>query len=368
MSVNGSVVLVENSAGTGLQRLKVDATGRLECSVNEIEITASTINLNTDGLEGLQTTMVSSLGDIKTSVEIIDNCVAGTELQVDIVSGTITMPVGSATSANQATVIGHLDGVEASLTAITGYVDGVEALIGTTNSSIATMDAVMDNILLKNTEIDAVLDTINGKITACNTGAVVLSGASVVSLSAVDNAVLDAIDTVLDTINGKVVACNTGAVVLSGASVVSLSATDNAVLDTIDAVLDTIKTDTDAVKTAVESIDDAYGAMTVSTIMNAVTIGNMSNADTSVITKPSWVKDIGFMLKGSLSGSYEARMCFSNDNVNFSVGDTFNYSGNQTIAYSVSRNGGTGIGWKYYKIQITNTDASSQDFTITSAY
>ena len=77
MSVNGSVVLVENSAGTGLQRLKVDATGRLECSVNEIEITASTINLNTDGLEGLQTTMVSSLGDIKTSVELIDNCVAG---------------------------------------------------------------------------------------------------------------------------------------------------------------------------------------------------------------------------------------------------------------------------------------------------
>jgi hypothetical protein len=53
---------------------------------------------------------------------------------------------GFATSANQSTIIGH--------------VDGIETLITSTNSKIDTFDAVLDNILTKNTEIDAVLDTI----------------------------------------------------------------------------------------------------------------------------------------------------------------------------------------------------------------
>ena len=215
-------------------------------------------------------------------------------IQTDIVSGTITLPSGAATSANQATIIGHVDGVETSLTAITGYVDGIETLIGTTNTNITTMDAVMDNILTKNTEIDAVLDTINGKITACNTGAVVISsGAITASLSATDNAVLDAIatdgdnvqtllttidgvldssltkqgeiDAVLDTISGKITACNTGAVVISsGAITASLSATDNAVLDAI-------ATDGDNVQTLLTTMDGVMdNILTKNTEIDAV--------------------------------------------------------------------------------------------------
>ena len=347
MSVNGTKILALNSDEDGYVPLKTDTSGRLECSVNEIEITAQSINLSTDGLETLQTAMSAKLTDIdnsviassavvaklnliettnnanevlltacsakltdvdnsvlanapilrpyliegnvstagiKSGVDSLSACCAGSEVQVDIVSGTISLPSGASTSANQATVIGHLDGVETSLTAITGYVDGIETLIGTTNSSIATMDAVMDNILTKNTEIDTVLDTISGKITACNTGAVVISsGAVTATLSATDNNVLDAIatdgdaiqtllttmdgvldssltkqgeiDAVLDTINGKITACNTGAVVISsGAVTATLSATDNNVLDAIDAVLDTIKVDTEAIETAVETL------------------------------------------------------------------------------------------------------------------
>mgnify|MGYP003949165355 CR=1 FL=1 len=120
--------------------------------------------------------------------------------QVDIVSS--ALPSGGATAANQATIIGHVDGVETLLTgidadtdaiktdaaaievlltaanvdhaaneallitidedtnAIKGHVDGIETLITSTNSKIDTFDAVLDNILTKNTEIDAVLDTI----------------------------------------------------------------------------------------------------------------------------------------------------------------------------------------------------------------
>ena len=43
-NINGQVLLAENSAGNGLKRLKLDASGRLECSVNEIEVTAARHN------------------------------------------------------------------------------------------------------------------------------------------------------------------------------------------------------------------------------------------------------------------------------------------------------------------------------------
>jgi len=63
------------------------------------------------------------------------------------ISGTISLPTGAATSANQTTIIGH--------------VDGIETLLG-------TIDADTGSIATSATSID-------GKITACNTGAVVLA-------------------------------------------------------------------------------------------------------------------------------------------------------------------------------------------------
>jgi len=47
---------------------------------------------------------------------------------------------------------------------------------------------------------------------------------------------------------------NGGAITVDGTVTANLSATDNAVLDTIDAVLDTIKEDTEAIETAVEAL------------------------------------------------------------------------------------------------------------------
>jgi len=136
-------------------------------------------------------------GSGTNTVPLVD---AAGHTQVDIVSS--ALPSGGATAANQATIIGHVDGVETLLTgidadtdaiktdaaaievlltaanvdhaaneallitidedtnAIKGHVDGIETLITSTNSKIDTFDAVLDNILTKNTEIDAVLDTI----------------------------------------------------------------------------------------------------------------------------------------------------------------------------------------------------------------
>lgn len=113
---------------------------------------------------------------------------------------------------------------------------------------------------------------------------ITVDGTVTANLSATDNSVLDAIDTVLDTMNGKLTACNTGAVVLSSGTVttvttvstvtnlsqmsgtaismnegtldagvqrVSLATDDDAV-----AYLATIAGDTTNIETAIQIIDD----------------------------------------------------------------------------------------------------------------
>lgn len=76
---------------------------------------------------------------------------------VDVLSS--ALPTGASTAANQTTIIGHVDGIEGLLT---------------------TIDADTGSILTSAQSID-------GKITACNTGAVVISSGTVTTVSTVTN-------------------------------------------------------------------------------------------------------------------------------------------------------------------------------------
>lgn len=99
-----------------------------------------------------------------------------------------------ATSTKQDTIIGHLDGVEGLLT---------------------TIDADTGNIATSTASID-------GKITACNTGAVVVSS-SALPTGASTSAAQTTGNNSLSSIDGKITACNTGAVVISSGTVTSLT-------------------------------------------------------------------------------------------------------------------------------------------------
>ena len=225
----------------------------------------SNININTDTLETLQQTTINHLdgviGHINNSNAIGSgqNALKSMSLgydrtndkgvailvdslghvQTDIVSS--ALPSGASIASHQVTNHNKLDHLSTDLDTANGHLN---TIAGDTTS-------------------------LDGKVTACNTGAVVISssalpsGASIASHQTTNHDKLDHLSTDLDTANGhlntidgKITACNTGAVVISsGAVTATLSATDNAVLDTIDAVLDTIKIDTEAIETAVESID-----------------------------------------------------------------------------------------------------------------
>ena len=57
------------------KEVSLDASGRLECSVNEIEITADSITVAVDGLEGLQGTTNTTLSSMSAKLTDIDNSV-----------------------------------------------------------------------------------------------------------------------------------------------------------------------------------------------------------------------------------------------------------------------------------------------------
>ena len=68
------------------------------------------------------------LGNIDAGVDVLEACVGSNKVNVNISSGNIT---GFSTSANQSTLIGHVDNVESKLDDIIGHNDGVEGLLTT---------------------------------------------------------------------------------------------------------------------------------------------------------------------------------------------------------------------------------------------
>jgi len=151
-------------------------------------------------------------------------------LQVDALS--TALPSGAATAANQATIIGHVDGVETLITSSNTKLDtlettltaietdaaaietlltgidadtdaiktdaaAIEVLITSTNSKIDTFDAVLDNILVKNTEIDTVLDNIKTDTQAIETDMAAIE--TLLTAANVDHAANEALLTTIDS-------------------------------------------------------------------------------------------------------------------------------------------------------------------------
>jgi hypothetical protein len=154
----------DNIAGAGL---KVDLGADNDVTVTGTVTANAGTNLNTSALA------LESGGNLATLAGAVD----GTEMQVDVVSS--TLPSGAATAANQSTVIGHLDGVEALLgtidadtSTLAGAVDGNEVqvdvvgalpagtnLIGNVGVGVRTSGGVTP---YKNLDVDESEDEVKG--------------------------------------------------------------------------------------------------------------------------------------------------------------------------------------------------------------
>lgn len=162
---------------------------------------------------------------------------------------------GVATAANQTTIIGHLDGVEALLTTIDADTSNLSVVGGGTEAAAIRVTIASDSTGVLS------IDDNGGTLTVDNAGltelAAAINGSSQMDVNlAASNATVTVSATNLDIRD------------LTSTDVVTanLSATDNAVLDNIDA-------DTSAIQTAVELIDDSVATLGTTTYTEATTKG-----------------------------------------------------------------------------------------------
>jgi len=115
---------------------------------------------------------------------------------------------------------------------VTGTVD-----LGAVDNAV--LDSIQTNTsdcAINTNAIGVDTTSIDGKIVACDTGAVVVSSGSITAeLGTTDNALLTNVDSSLTSVDTKITACNTGAVVVSSGSITAdLGTTDNALLTNVD--------------------------------------------------------------------------------------------------------------------------------------
>ena len=282
-----------------------------QLKVNDSAVVAglSQINNNVDGLE-------TTASSIATNTTGLNNCVSGNELQVDIVSGTITLPSGAATEAKQDSTISTLGDTNNKIDAMRGsnsLSDLVVKLNGGLPSALSSdnLKVIDAQIADTNTKIDGLQTSAtsrNNTLSSIDNKVVLPAALDSGKLKVVDSQVGDvgnkidamrASDTlttlkgVLDTIDADTGAIKTAteASATDLAALEVLQTSTNSKLDTIDTVLDNIKLDSAAIKTAVELLDNAISGSELqvdvvsapTTTVTGTVTANLSATDNAVL-------------------------------------------------------------------------------------
>lgn len=82
-----------------------------------------------DGIEGQLTTLIGHVDGLEAAFAPLSTA-ANQATIIGHIDGIEAALAALATAANQATIIGHVDGIEAALATLIGHVDGLEALLG----------------------------------------------------------------------------------------------------------------------------------------------------------------------------------------------------------------------------------------------
>lgn len=152
--------------------------------------------------------------------------------------------------------MGILSGSEGSWT-FTNLVGGAGAVgAGVQRMTLASDDPAVSQ-----------LTTLNGKVTACNTGAVVVSSSALPS-GAATAANQSTANTTLSTINGKITACDTGSVAIASSALPTGAATSSK-QDTIISSLSSIDGHVDGVEGSLSSIDAKITAVNTGAVVIA---------------------------------------------------------------------------------------------------
>ena len=256
--------------------------------------------------------------------------------------------------------------------------DGVETLLTAGNVNHASIDGkitacntgacvVSSSALPSGASVSAKQDvgntslaSIDGKITACNTGACVVSSSALPSGASV-SAKQDVGNTSLASIDGKITACNTGACVVSSSALPSGAS--------VSAKQDEIKTLITATNTALAGTLTVSGSLggaltkTASTPLSAQAINGQSVHASSEIDVSS-ARHLSLIGSSSdSSNSHEVDLLVSNVS-----GGTFFETSHSGFYLAGKFHMLVGdVPYKYVKVQVKNADSNvgnSADFTV----
>ncbi len=161
--------------GSSTDGLLVNLGGNNDVTVAGVATAANQTTLigHVDGVEGLLTTIDGDTGTIAGAV-------SGTEMQVDVVGAlpagnnnigdvdvaSSALPTGAATSANQTTVIGHLDGVEGLLTTIDADTSNLSVVGSGTEATAQRVTIATDSTGVLSVDDNGGSLTVDGTVTA----------------------------------------------------------------------------------------------------------------------------------------------------------------------------------------------------------
>jgi hypothetical protein len=177
--ITNSVIHGLSSAGGGtFVDAKVNPSGSLEVNANQ----STHDNLNANANIQVANTDVSNANPVPISDAggsvTVDGTIAATQSgtwNINNISGTVSLPTGAATAANQTTANSSLSSILAAVDGLEGSVDGVEALL-------TTIDGRVDGLEASTSSIDSKTPAL-GQALAAASVPVVLTAAQLTTLT-----------------------------------------------------------------------------------------------------------------------------------------------------------------------------------------
>ena len=235
-----------------MKPLKLDTSGRLECSVDALEITAETINLSTDTLE----TLITSTNTKLTAVDaVLDaSLVKQTNLEtlittLDGVQDNALTKLGEIeTSANSLISANHTDlvALEASLTSMEGKQDTQTTHLSEIEGAVETLEACVGS---SKVNVNISSGNISGFSTEAKQDTVITHVDGIETLLTATNSKIDAFDAVLDASLVKQTAMASDV-----ANIETLITSTNALISTLDGVQDSALTKLGEIETSADAL------------------------------------------------------------------------------------------------------------------
>mgnify|MGYP000356493744 CR=1 FL=1 len=376
----------------------VTASGNLKVSIEEGAIPAIT----GFATEAKQDLMITDLGVIKGDTTSIDGKITACDTGAVVVSGS-ALPTGASTEAKQNDINTKLDTIINNTEKLAPSYSRTEAL---------PVQLVCGSVGANYNSLRAIGQDLGVYIDDMNPDVAVSSGLSTAVLQTTANGLLATIDADTGSIDGKIIACNTGAVVVASGAITETNsgaiATDVAALEVLstaaNGLLTTIAGDTTSLdsKILVGNDDDlttsqqvlAYGkgsdgdlhpisttpsgvikteevlTWNTHTLLSVVAIAGGATGTTSTLDLGTDIhvpKDITIYLINSaqVTSTIQAQSSIDGGTWYTSINISPVFSTGRNRVFSLVNDLGTPVG-RYLRFEIANTSASSSNYSVTA--